>query len=106
MWNFLAAGGIEGLTSDGYKNAADAAAAFKASGAKIACICSSDEVYARDAEAAAKALKRAGATRVLLAGRPGDAEQALRAAGVDGFLFAGQDAVATLEGLHKALAQS
>ena len=106
MWNFLAAGGIEGLTSDGYKNADDAAAAFKASGAKIACICSSDEVYARDAEAAAKALKQAGATRVLLAGRPGEAEQALRAAGVDGFLFAGQDAVATLEGLHKALAQS
>ena len=106
MWNFLAAGGIEGLTSDGYKSAAEAAAAFKASGAKIACICSSDEVYARDAEAAAKALKQAGATRVLLAGRPGEAEPALRAAGVDGFLFAGQDAVATLEGLHKALAQS
>ena len=105
MWNFLAAGGIEGLTSDGYKNAAEAADAFKASGAKIACICSSDEVYARDAEAAAKALKQAGATRVLLAGRPGDAEQALRAAGVDGFVFAGQDAVATLEGLHKALAR-
>ena len=98
MWNFLAAGGIEGLTSDGYKNAADAAAAFKASGAKIACICSSDEVYAREAEAAAKALKQAGATRVLLAGRPGEAEQALRAAGVDGFLFAGQDAIAVLEG--------
>lgn len=106
MWNFLAAGGIEGLTSDGYKSAAEAAAAFKASGAKIACICSSDEVYARDAEAAAKALKQAGATRVLLAGRPGEAEPALRAAGVDGFLFAGQDAVATLEELHKALAQS
>jgi methylmalonyl-CoA mutase len=106
MWNFLAAGGIEGLTSDGYKNAAEAAAAFKASGAKIACICSSDEVYAREAEAAAKALKQAGATRVLLAGRPGEAEQALRAAGVDGFLFAGQDAIVVLEDLHKALAQS
>jgi methylmalonyl-CoA mutase len=106
MWNFLAAGGIEGLTSDGYKSAAEAAAAFKVSGAKIACICSSDEVYARDAEATAKALKAAGAARVLLAGRPGEAEVALRAAGVDGFLFAGQDAIAALEDLHKALAQS
>ncbi len=104
MWNFLAAGGIEGLTSDGYKNAAAAAEAFKASGVQIACICSSDEVYAREAEAAAKALKQAGATRVLLAGRPGEAEQALRAAGVDAFVFAGQDAIAVLEDLHKALA--
>jgi methylmalonyl-CoA mutase len=43
---------------------------------------------------------------VLLAGRPGEAEQTLRAAGVDGFLFAGQDAVAVLEDLHKTLAQT
>jgi methylmalonyl-CoA mutase len=105
MWNYLAAGGIEGLTSDGYKSAAEAADAFKASGAKIAVISSSDEVYAREAEATAKALKSAGAQRVLLAGRPGEAEAALRAAGVDGFIHAGQDAIATLEGLHKALAQ-
>jgi methylmalonyl-CoA mutase len=106
MWNFLAAGGIEGLTSDGYKDAAEAAEAFRASGVRIACICSSDEVYAREAAATAKALKQAGATRVLLAGRPGEAEQTLRAAGVDGFLFAGQDAVAVLEDLHKTLAQT
>jgi len=104
IWNFLAAGGIEGLTSDGYKSAADAAEAFKASGARIACISSSDEVYAREAEATAKALKAAGAKRVLLAGRPGEAEAALRAAGVDEFLYAGQNAVTTLEELHKALA--
>jgi methylmalonyl-CoA mutase len=104
-WNFLAAGGIEGLTSDGYKSAAEAAEAFKASGASTACICSSDDVYAREAEATAKALKKAGAKRILVAGRPGETEQALRAAGVDGFLFAGQDAISTLEDLHKALAQ-
>ncbi len=104
MWNFLAAGGIEGLTSDGYKTAADAAKAFAASGAKIACICSSDEVYAQEAEAAARALKAAGAKEVLLAGRPGELEAGLRAAGVDGFIYAGQNAVSVLEGLHKALA--
>ncbi len=103
IWNYFAAGGIEGLTSDGYKTAAEAADAFKASGAKIACIASSDEVYARDAEATAKALKAAGAERVLLAGRPGEAEAALRAAGVDGFIYAGQDAVATLSDLHVSL---
>jgi methylmalonyl-CoA mutase len=103
MWNFLAAGGIEGLTSDGYKNAAEAAAAFKTSGAKIACICSSDDVYAREAEDTAEALKSAGAAHVLLAGRPGEAEAALREAGVDAFLQAGQDAVAALKELQKSL---
>jgi methylmalonyl-CoA mutase len=102
-WNFLAGGGIEGLTSDGYADGSAAGAAFKASGARIACLCSSDAIYAKEGEAAAKALKAAGAQRVLMAGRPGEAEAALRAAGVDGFLFNGQDAIATLAELHKAL---
>jgi methylmalonyl-CoA mutase len=103
VWNFLAAGGIEGLTTDGYKDAAEAAAAFKRSGAGIACLCSSDAIYAEQAVAAATALKAAGARRVLLAGKPGDAEAALKEAGVDGFLFAGQNALATLKELQTAL---
>lgn len=103
VWNLLAAGGIEGLTSDGYKDATAAAEAFKASGASIACLCSSDEVYAREAEKAVNALKKAGAKRVLMAGRPREAEAALRAAGVDAFLFAGQDTIAVLKDLHSAL---
>lgn len=97
--NYLASGGIAGLKSDGYATADDAAAAFRASGAGIACICSSDAVYAERAEATARALKAAGARRVLMAGRPGDKEATYRAAGVDDFLFAGGDAVATLKGL-------
>ena len=44
-------------------------AAFKASGAKLACLCSSDKVYEAQAADAAKALTAAGAT-VHLAGRP------------------------------------
>ncbi len=103
VWNFLAAGGIEGLTSDGYASPSAAADAFKASGADIACLCSSDAIYAKEAQAAAKALKAAGAVRVLMAARPGNDEAALKAAGVDGFLFAGQDAVTVLADLHKAL---
>ena len=51
----------------------------------------------------AKALKVAGASRVLLAGKPGEDEAALRAAGVDGFLQAGQDAIAALKELQKSL---
>ncbi len=55
-------------------------AAFKKSGAKLACLCSSDKVYAEQAVEAAKALTAAGAI-VHLAGRPGDLETALRGGG-------------------------
>ncbi len=101
--NYLAAGGIASLTSDGYASADEAAKAFKASGATAACICSSDALNAEHAEATAKALKAAGAKLVLMAGRPGDKEADLKAAGVDQFLFAGADAVATLKGLQDKL---
>ncbi len=102
--NYLAAGGIEAQMSDGYKTPEEAAAAFKASGARAACICSSDEINATLAEPTAKALKSAGAKFVLMAGRPGEKEAAFKAAGVDQFLFAGGDAVATLQGLQDKLA--
>ncbi|HEX4383957.1 MAG TPA: methylmalonyl-CoA mutase family protein, partial [Myxococcales bacterium] len=64
--------------------------------APIVCLCGSDESYAAEAEARAKSLKALGCKQVLLAGRPGSNEAALRAAGVDGFLFLGSDVVATL----------
>jgi methylmalonyl-CoA mutase len=73
------------------------AAAFKASGAALACLCSSDKVYAEIAAEAAKALHAAGARHIYLAGRPGEHEAALRAAGVDDFVFAGGDALAMLQ---------
>jgi methylmalonyl-CoA mutase len=53
VWNFLAAGGIEGLNCDGYKDVDAATAAFTESGASVACLCSSDAIYADQAEAAA-----------------------------------------------------
>lgn len=75
------------------------AEAFTASGATVACLCSSDALYGEHAGAVAAALKAAGARRVLLAGRPGEQRAAYEAAGVDGFVAAGGDAVATLTGL-------
>ena len=42
--------------------------AFKASGTPVACLCSSAKVYAEQALPVAKALKEAGAQKVLLAG--------------------------------------
>jgi methylmalonyl-CoA mutase len=70
--------------------------AFKASGAAVACLCSSDKVYAAQAEAAAKAFQAADAKHIYLAGRPGEQEAGLRAAGVGDFIFAGGDALAML----------
>lgn len=85
--NFFEAGGIEAVFGE---EAADIVAAFRASGAKLACICSSDAIYAEQAEKAARDLAQAGA-RVYLAGRPGELEASLRAAGVSQFIYVGND---------------
>jgi methylmalonyl-CoA mutase len=72
------------------------AADFAASGARAACICSSDAMYAQHAAQAAAALKAAGAGYVVLAGRPGDRREAYQQAGIDGYVYAGCDAIAAL----------
>lgn len=100
--NFFEAGGIAAVPSEGLASAEEAVKAFKASGAKLACICSSDEVYDAQAETVVKALKDSGAV-VYLAGRGGDKEAAYKAAGVGGFIFAGCDVIATLKEAQKAL---
>jgi methylmalonyl-CoA mutase len=101
--NYLAAAGIEAIAGAPLHNSADTGQAFAASGCAVACLCSSDQAYAELGEASAGALKQAGAKPVLLAGRPRDQEDALKAAGVDTFIVAGGDAVATLAKLHEAL---
>jgi methylmalonyl-CoA mutase len=97
--NFFEAGGIEAVEFAG----SDLAAAFKASGAALACLCSSDEIYATEAAAAAQTLAAAGATNIYLAGRPGDLADALKEAGVQSFIFAGCDVLATLREAHRVL---
>ncbi|SON54835.1 Methylmalonyl-CoA mutase small subunit [Hartmannibacter diazotrophicus] len=94
--NLFEAGGIEAISDRGHKDAASLVAAFKASGASIACLCSNDATYETLGAEAASALKTAGATRVLLAGRPGDLEDGLRQAGVDVFAHEGLDMIALL----------
>lgn len=89
--NFFEAGGIEAIIGEGCTDATAAAEAFTASGATIACLCSSDALYETLAEDAAKALKAAGVAHLSLAGRPGEAEAALHAAGVDDFAYMGCD---------------
>jgi methylmalonyl-CoA mutase len=95
--NFFEAGGIEAITNDGFASLDEMTAAYRASGAALACLCSSDEVYAGEAEAAAAALRAAGAKHIYLAGRPGEREAALAAAGVGSFIHVGCDVLATLK---------
>ncbi|MFD4657501.1 methylmalonyl-CoA mutase small subunit [Kitasatospora sp. NPDC058444] len=91
--NLFQAGGIATVSAESVDPAA-LAEAFRASGATVACLCSSDALYAEHASPVAQALKTAGAEKVLLAGRLGELP-----AGVDEFIFSGGDAVAVLTSL-------
>jgi methylmalonyl-CoA mutase len=101
--SFFETGGIEAVDTEGFIDPAKLATAFKASGAALACLCSSDKVYAEHAVAAAKGLTGAGAKHIYLAGRPGEQEAALRAAGVNDFVFAGGDALAILQDAYNRM---
>lgn len=106
--NIFEAGGIVAIGNDGFAEAdggTDLVAmtdAFKASGAQLACLCSSDAVYAQEAQDAAMALVASGASGVYLAGRPTELEASLRAAGVNDFVYVGCDVLATLAAALKA----
>jgi methylmalonyl-CoA mutase len=99
--NFFEAGGFEMLENEGFPDAAAAAAAFAESGTDTVVICSSDKIYADQAAAVASALKSAGAKTVILAGHPGENEQAWTAAGVDEFIYIKCDVLGTLRKLLK-----
>jgi methylmalonyl-CoA mutase len=99
--SFFETGGIEAIDTEGFTDPAALAAAFRASGATLACLCSSDKVYAGQAPGAAKALQAAGAKHIYLAGRAGEQEAALRAAGIDDFIFAGGDALTVLQEAYR-----
>lgn len=94
--NLFEAGGIEAVGNDGFATVEALAETYSASGATLACLCSSDEIYAQHGVAAAMALAGAGCSRIYLAGRAGELEPALRRAGVERFVFAGCDAIALL----------
>lgn len=95
--NLFAAGGIVSKEPPvPPKTAAELAAAFKASGCRIAVLCSTDKNYEADAAGAAEALKKAGAQRVWLAGKH-------EGPGIDANLFAGADVVHLLKLAHAEL---
>lgn len=98
--NMLAAGGIapkEAVVPP--RDAAELAAAFKASGCRLAVICGTDKAYETGATEAADALKKAGAQSVWLAGKA-------EAPGIDLNIFAGCDVLHALQLAHAELGVS
>jgi methylmalonyl-CoA mutase len=86
--NLFQAGGIECVTGPVEE--------YAAAGTTVACLCSSDKVYADEAAPAARALRKAGAKQIWLAGKAA-------AEGVDGNVYAGCDAMAVLRSTFEAL---
>jgi methylmalonyl-CoA mutase len=100
--NFFESGGIATASHSG--DFAALAAAFRTSGAALACLCASDKAYESEAAAAAAALQAAGASHIYLAGRPGEREAAYRADGIATFIYSGCNALAVLEAAYGLIA--
>lgn len=91
--NLFHAGGVDVVTGPGGTDPDEIAAAFRESGTPVAVLASGDDVYAEHAAPVAAALREAGATRVLLAGKA----KAAPAADVDEAFAVGGDAAGLLE---------
>ncbi|WP_084211436.1 methylmalonyl-CoA mutase family protein [Pseudonocardia acaciae] len=87
--NLFQAGGL--ATPTGTGTTSELADAFAKAGTTVACLCGADRDYDESAPEVTTALRQAGATTVLLAGRPGTADN-----GVDGYIHTGCDAVEIL----------
>lgn len=102
--NLFASGGVGSIgAEDAHATMEALIDAFRETRARVAVIASTDACYADHAENCAQRLKAAGADWVVLAGKPGENETRWRKAGVDQFVFAGQDALAELRTLQEAL---
>lgn len=78
-------------------------AAFRKSGARIACLSAVDAQYTQLALPLLAALREAGAEQVWLAGKPGALDASLTAAGLTGALFIGADVYALLKRMQAGL---
>ncbi|WP_394615511.1 methylmalonyl-CoA mutase family protein [Lentzea sp. JNUCC 0626] len=94
--NLFNAGGFATPNAGPTKTAQEVAERFQESGAKIAVVCGSDTSYADQAVDTVEALRKAGAERVLLAGKKTEAE-------VDGFVFMGCPALEILNNTYDFL---
>ncbi|TYL76079.1 methylmalonyl-CoA mutase family protein [Bradyrhizobium cytisi] len=101
--SFFEAGGIEAIDGAGFADPAELALAFTGSGAELACLCSSDKIYAECAEISAHALQQVGARHIYLAGLPSLSEPAFRRAGICSFIHVSCDALATLNAAYNRI---
>lgn len=102
--DLLRAGGFLAAQSEPSLSPEALADAFKASGADVACLCGTDADYELHAEPACAALRAAGAASIVMARRPADGDEALRAAGLSGHVFMGCDAAKILGELRSTAA--
>ncbi|MEM1450648.1 MAG: methylmalonyl-CoA mutase family protein [Planctomycetota bacterium] len=93
------AGGLDVEQSAPDLDADALASAFSASGAPFACLCATDDGYAEHAQELCRALDAAGARSILIARKAASDDDALRAAGLAGYVHLGCDAEAVLRGL-------
>lgn len=98
--NLFQAGGLATPTSGSSTDPTEIVAAFQASGARVACLASSDRFYSEHAVAVASALTEAGAGPIWLAGSPGERAQQYASAGIDRFVFTGVNALGVLRDVH------
>lgn len=83
--NLFAAGGVAVDVAGATKDADDLVAAY--SGQRVVCLAGSDAAYAEWGQAAAEALRGAGAAYVIVAGKPADHADDSCAMGVDALAF-------------------
>ena len=93
--NLFQAGGLRTPAADGVSS-------FAAASTTVACICGTDRDYASDAAGLAAELRSAGATQVWLAGPPSLAVDG-GLDGIDGYVYAGCDALAVLRSVLERL---
>ncbi|WP_281689201.1 methylmalonyl-CoA mutase family protein [Pseudonocardia thermophila] len=97
--NLLQAGGIEPVDAGATETADEVVAAFREAGTPVAVLCGTDELYAERGAETAAALRAAGATTILLAGKAA-------VDGVDETFAVGGDALATIATVWSALEAS
>lgn len=99
--NLLGCAGFEVRNPLGYETIEDAMEEHAGQTAEVYVLCSSDEEYPGLVEKFCSAFSERGL--LILAGRPGDAEQSYRDFGVDLFIYSGIDIPDTLRTIQKLI---
>ncbi|MEX0299076.1 MAG: methylmalonyl-CoA mutase subunit beta [Kordiimonas sp.] len=102
--NLFEAGGIEALPSDGGLEVTAIVNSYKSSGAKLAVVCGTDQLYAGHAEELVQALTAEGA-KVFIAGRP-DNFEVLKQAGLISAVYMGINALDVYEAAYALMGEA